>query len=664
MAISSPGLGSGLDVNGLVSQLMALERQPIKSLDLKEAKLQAQISAFGSVKGALSGFQSAVAALAAPARFAGMKANVADTSLFTASAASSAAGGSYQVDVQTLAAAQKLKSGTYSSTTQTIDTGTITIQFGTYDSVGNTFTLNPEKSAQTITIDAGKSTLAGVRDAINAANAGVTASIVNDGSGNRLVISSNSTGLANTLKITVSSDGDGNDTDNAGLSQLAYDPTAAAGSGKNLSQTAAAANATLLVDGIAISKNTNTISDAIEGVTLNLAKAGTTTLTVAKDTASIRSSIDSFVKAYNDLNKALTDLTRYDAASKKASVLTGDATVRALQSQLKSVFNTALTTAGGGLSSLADIGITFQTDGTLKLDSTKLDKVLADPTKDVSTLFAAVGKPSDSLISFVSSTDDTRNGNYAVSVTQLATQGKAVGAGAAGLTITAGVNDQLTLSVDGVATTVTLAAGTYTAATLAAELQSKINGASALASAGASTTVTQSAGVLTVTSARYGSASKVQITGGTAANTLFGGTATSTDGVDAAGTIGGVAATGSGQTLTAASGDAKGLQIKVLGGSAPADRGSIAFARGFAYELEKLAGKLLEDDGPVDARLDGLNTSVKDIGKRREALEARMVLIEKRLRAQFTALDTMLASMSKTSSYLQQQLANLPKIGE
>ena len=659
MALSAPGIGSNLDVNGIVSQIMALERRPLTVLDTKEAKYQAQLTAYGSLKGALSSFQSAVAALASPARFSAVTASFADTTVATATASSAAAAGSYSVEVQTLAQSHKLKSATFAATSTTVGTGTLTIRFGTYS--GGTFTLNPDQAAQTISVDASESSLAGVRDAINTANAGVSASIVNDGSGNRLIIASKDTGVANALKITVEDDDLAN-TDNAGLSQLAYD--ASTGGTTNLTQTFAAQNATAVIDGIAITKASNTISDAIEGVTLNLLKANTpsaTTLTVTRDTAGIQAAVQSFVTAYNDLNKIVTDLSKYDAANKRSSTLTGDATVRSVQTRLRGVFNTTLSTAGGGLTALSNIGISFQKDGTLKLDSSKLTTALSDSTKDVSTLFAAVGKPTDSLVSFVSSTSDTKNGTYLLNVSQLSTQGKAVGGGAAVLTINAASNDTIDLTADGVAASVTLAAGTYSAAELAAEIQSKINGVIALSSTGISVTVTQSAGVLSVTSNRYGSASTVAITGGTGKLDLFG-AQTETAGVNVAGTIGGITATGSGQILTG-TGDASGLALKVTGGATDA-RGTVSFARGYAYELDKLVEKMLEDDSLVDGRMDGINASIKNVGTQREVLARRLDMVESRYRAQFTALDVMMSSMSNTSSFLQQQLANLPKAGD
>jgi flagellar hook-associated protein 2 len=656
MAISSPGVGSGLDVNGIVNQLMTLEQRPLTALATKEAQYQAQLSAYGSLKGALSTFQSAVASLATPTKFSTIKASVGDSSVATVSA-SSAVDATYSLEVQTLAKAHKLKSTTFPATSTTVGTGKMTISFGTYDN--DTFTINPDKASATIPISAGQSSLAGIRDAINSANVGVTASIVNDGTGYRLTINSKDTGLANALRIAVDDDDDG-DTDMSGLSQLAYDGRTLSGI-TNLTQSVPAQNAKAVIDGISISKASNILTDVVEGATITLLKENTpsaTTLTIVHDTAGVQASVQSFVKAYNDLNKTITDLSKYDAATKKASTLTGDSAVRSVQTQLRSAFNTALASAGGGLRTLSDIGITFQTDGTLKLDSTKLSAALNDPTKDVSTLFAAVGKPTDSLVSFAGSTSDTKNGAYDVVVDQLATQGKAVGAAAAALTINAGLNDTLSLNVNGVSATVTLAPGVYTPTSLAAEIQSKVNGTSALSAAAIKVTVTQSAGVLTITSNRYGSASAVTLTGGSAKTDLFG-VQTETAGVDVSGSIAGVAATGTGQTLTG-NGNATGLGITVAGGITGA-RGTVNFARGYAYELDKLIGKMLDTDSVIDSRVEGLNNSIKDLDTRREAMQARLDQVEQRYRAQFTALDVAMSRMQTTSNYLTQQLASLPK---
>jgi flagellar hook-associated protein 2 len=261
-------------------------------------------------------------------------------------------------------------------------------------------------------------------------------------------------------------------------------------------------------------------------------------------------------------------------------------------------------------------------------------------------------------VSFKSSTPDTKNGAYAVNVTTLATQGKAVASAPALTDIVAGSNDILELTVDGVSVSVTLAPGSYTAAGMAAEMQSKVNAVSGLSEASASVSVTESGGVLTMTSQRYGSASSVTITGGNAMAALFG-TPTQTVGLDVAGTVGNTPAMGKGQVLTG-TGDAAGLDISVAGGPT-GDRGTINFARGYAYELDQLASKLLEDDSLLDGRMDGITASIKDIARKREQLNVRLENIEKRYRAQFNALDTLMARMQQTSTYLQRQLDSLIK---
>ncbi|MEW5890875.1 MAG: flagellar filament capping protein FliD [Pseudomonadota bacterium] len=657
MALSSPGIGSGLDVNGLVSQLMALERRPLAALDKREAEYQAKLSAYGTLKGALSSFQATLKNLSSAAAFAARKATIAKTDVATVSASNSAVPGNYTLDVTALAKAHAVRSsGTFSSTSATIGTGTITIAFGTFS--GGTFTVNGDRPAQTIAIGTGDGTLSGIRDAINNANAGVNASIVNDGSGYRLVIASKFEGTKNSLKITVSDD-DGTHTDMSGLSQLAYDPAAAEGSGKNLKESIPAQDATLSVNGVSITSASNVLTDVIEGVTLTLTgtTGGTpTTVTVAKDISTVKTSIEAFVKGYNDLVKTVKSLSAYNAETKQASILTGDATLRGVETRLRDALNTALRYAGGGLTTLSEVGIAFQKDGTLALDGAKLQKAFDDSTKDVSTLFASVGKPTDSLIKFISATTTAEAGAYEVNITTLASQGKAVGAVTLGgtTTITTGSNDTLTVVIDGVTATVTLAAGGYTPAQMAAEIQAKINGASAISAAGAGVTVTQSGGVLTITSNRYGSTSSATVSGGTAQATLFG-TTTDTAGVDVAGSLGGVTGTGIGQRLTAA-----GISVDVEG-STTGTRGTLNFAQGFAVQLDKLIDKMLAADDILAARTGGIDDEIAQIGKRREELNRRLEIIEKRFRTQFSALDSMIASMTRTSNFLQQQIANLPK---
>jgi len=228
--LSSPGIGSGLDISGIISKLMQVEQRPLAQLDTKEAKQQTQLSAFGSLKSALSSFQDSAKTLAKPSLFNGYKATLADTTLASVSASSNAVAGTHDIEVRSLAQAQKIASEAFATTDTVIGSGSLTINFGTYNGDGS-FTANTEKTAQTITIDPAKSTLADIRTAINEANAGVTASIVNDGSGNRLVIAAKDSGLANALQITV-------DNANGDLSKLAFD--ASTGGISNMTERVAA----------------------------------------------------------------------------------------------------------------------------------------------------------------------------------------------------------------------------------------------------------------------------------------------------------------------------------------------------------------------------------------------------------------------------------------
>ncbi|MDP2266848.1 MAG: flagellar filament capping protein FliD [Thiobacillus sp.] len=660
--ISAPGIGSGLDVNGIVSQLMAAERQPLAALNKQEQAYNQKLSAFGQVRSALASFQTALQGLSRD-KFQALSATSSNSLALSASASGKATAGSYQIEVQQLAQQQKLSSAGFTSPDSVIGSGTLTIQFGSYDSGLNTFTANAAKATQSLTIDPANNTLAGIRDAINSAKAGVTATIVNDGSaaGNRLVLTSTDSGAANSLKISVT-DSDGNGLDSSGLSALAYDPTVGAtpDSGKNLGQVAAARDALLTIDGIAVSKSGNTINDAIAGVTLTLAQTNVgqaLSLNVSRDTKTITEAVQSFVTAYNSASGTLKRLTAFNGAGAQNGILLGDSTARGIQVQMRNMLNTSVD-SGGALTTLSQIGVSFNRDGTLVLDNTKLNSAIDTNFDGIFALFAKAAKATDSLVSFSTSTSKTQPGNYAVNVSLLATRGGTVGSQAASLTVTAGSNDQLDLTVEGKAISITLGAATYASAdALAAEIQSKINGATGSASG---VLASQSGGVLSVLSARYGSTSQAAVTGGNGLASLLGAAPVTTNGADVAGTINGTTATGNGQTLTSAAGNAsEGLGLRINGGVL-GSRGNVIYSTGYAYQIEQYLGTVLGDEGSLKARTSGIDSSIKNIDQRQLQLETRLAQIEKRYRAQFSALDAMLSSMNNTSNFLTQQLASLP----
>lgn len=426
MGISSAGIGSGLDVESIVTSLMNVEKKPLTAVAKQKTDYQSKISAYGALKSSLSTFQAAVSALSSTSKFNAQTVTSSDTSVFTATANGTASLGDYNIKVSQLARAQKL---TYSGTTNvadTIGTGTLTISFGKYNPSNavapitpNSFTPNTAKTDVNITIDSSNNSLAGVRDAINASSSNVSATIVNDGTINHLVITSKDTGEVNTLKITTT-DSDGNNTDTAGLSQLAYDPTALAGNGKNIAEMQSAKNALLNIDGIDVVKASNQIADAIGGVTLNLLKTNIdgVGLGVASNKDAVKSSVTAFIDAYNKLDTTLRSLTKYDSTGKNSGPLLGDSTASSVINQVKSVMTKAVS-SGGAFTTLSQIGVSFQTTGQLALDSTKLDKAVASNFSDIASLFSTSAKVTDPQISYSSSTSKTKAGTYVVNVTSL-----------------------------------------------------------------------------------------------------------------------------------------------------------------------------------------------------------------------------------------------------
>jgi flagellar hook-associated protein 2 len=428
MPISSAGIGSGLDVASIVSSLMNVERLPLAAVAKQKTDYQSQVSAYGTMKSTLSTFQTAVQALSSPAKFNAQTATSGNPAVFTATANGSATFGDYAVTVNQLAKSQKLAMAGVANTTDVIGTGTLTISFGTFTPevlvppTPSAFTTNTAKTDVVIAIGSSNNTLAGVRDAINASNSSVSATIVNDGATNRLVITSKDTGEVNSLKISVADD-DTNNVDALGLSQLAYDPLATVGSGQNLTQMQAAKNAILDIDGIAVVKSSNTITDAIEGVTINLLATSNSlsvNLGLTTNQDKIKESVTAFVDGYNKLNDALRNLTKYDETGKASGALLGDATARSVINQIKSVMTKTIT-SGNTINSLSQIGVSFQRDGKLALDATKLATAVTTNFSDISTLFATSAKATDPLIAYSSSTSKTLAGTYAVTVSQLGT---------------------------------------------------------------------------------------------------------------------------------------------------------------------------------------------------------------------------------------------------
>lgn len=664
--ISSTGIGSGLDVGGIVSQILAAEGQPATfRLDQKELGLQAKLTALGTFKGALSSFQNSLAALNQFGHERVLKATVGDGNILGASAGPAAAAGSYDVEVLALARTHGLSHG-FAAADEVVGSGTLTLRFGT--DTGSGFVVNGERGTHTIDIDPANNTLSGVRDAINAANAGVNASIIFDGTSYNLVVTSNYTGTGNSLKITVSGDGDGNDLDDIGLSRLAYDPDATTGSGKNMGVQQTAQDAQARINSLLVVSQTNVIDNAIEGLVLTLKEVNATPVrvSVAPDDSGFRSAVNDFISKYNLLIETVNDISRYNSETKEAGVLLGDAAVRGVMSDIRSHLSRTVPGLGGIYNALSAVGISTQSDGTLKVDDARLNSALDSDYAAVVGLFAAKGSPSDASVRYIGSTNATQTGRHDVFVTQTATHGEYQGVAIAFPKTVADGSNSFSLSIDGIASnTITITPGSYSSsAEFIAEIQGQINGDSALRASGVSVVVGESAGKIVFTSNSYGSDSSVNITSSTAGIDLGLVVANGVAGLDVAGTIGGQAATGAGRILTG-TGISAGLSIEIAGG-ATGDRGVIQFSRGMADVLDMVMNRYLDSDGALEARKQGINNRLDDINEQREALSKRLQAMEARLYNQFTALDALMAQLRSTSDYLTQQLSKLPgarKIG-
>jgi len=361
---------SGIDVNSLVSQLVSAERTQAQTpVTGRQSRATVQLSAVSTLKGALSTFQTTVNALTTSATFSPRSTTSSDEDVFTASSASDASTGSYDVEVVALAKAQQLASAAFADgSTSPVGTGTLTITYG-------------EKSFD-VAIESGNNTLAGVRDAINKAtgNTGVQATLLNEHGGTRLVLTSAKTGAENTIKIAQSG-GDG------GLSKLAYDGVSAS----TVTQMQAAQDAHIKIATFDHYSATNTVTDAIDGVTLNLKTTSDdpVTLRVSEDSSALKQRVSSFVTAYNSLYSNMSKLRSFDPNTKAAGPLLGDALLRGIESQIGLDLSNPVAGMTGDFKTLASLGITRQTDGTLALDSAKLDKALNADSTVVAKIFGS-----------------------------------------------------------------------------------------------------------------------------------------------------------------------------------------------------------------------------------------------------------------------------------
>ena len=375
-SISSAGIGSGLDVKTIVASLMAVEQRPLTKLQTVASTMQTKLSAFGQMQSFASSFRDAAAQLQNASSYAVTTAVSSDATAVGASSTTKAIPGAYTISVDALASTQSTvsASGQFGTGADVVGTGSITLSLGTWSTGQTTFTAKPGSADIVIPIGATENTLAGIRDKINAAKAGVSATLVTDAGGTRLALQSTSTGAANGFRVTVADD-DANNTDALGLSRLAFDPPSAT-AGTAITQSAA--NTLATINGIAVETTGSTLTDVVDGITFNLSRKTTTpvTVSVTRNTDSVKTLVTGFVASYNALASFLTSATAYDASTKQAALLQGDATTTSLQNQLRTMVGQG-GKASAAFGALSDLGLEFQKDGRLKVNDTKLTAALA-----------------------------------------------------------------------------------------------------------------------------------------------------------------------------------------------------------------------------------------------------------------------------------------------
>ncbi|ENB4892962.1 flagellar filament capping protein FliD [Escherichia albertii] len=378
-SISSLGVGSGLDLSSILDSLTAAQKATLTPISNQQSSFTAKLSAYGTLKSALTTFQTANTALSKADLFSATS-TTSSTTAFSATTAGNAIAGKYTISVTHLAQAQTLTTSTTRDDTKTAIAASdskLTIQQG-----GN-------KDPITIDISAANSSLSAIRDAINNAKAGVSASIINVGNSEyRLSVTSNDTGIDNAMTLSVSGD-------DALQSFMSY-----GASSNGMEVSVVAQNAQLTVNNVAIENSSNTISDALENITLNLndVTTGNQTLTITQDTAKAQSAIKDWVNAYNSLIDNFSSLTKYtavdagsDSQSSDNGALPGDSTLRTIQTQLKSMLSN--TVSSSNYKTLAQMGITTDpSNGKLELDADKLTAALKKDASGVGALIVGDGK--------------------------------------------------------------------------------------------------------------------------------------------------------------------------------------------------------------------------------------------------------------------------------
>lgn len=668
--ISSLGGGSGIDTTGLVSQLTQLERAPKEErLDSRQETLESQISAYGTLKSALSEFQGVLSPLGNADTFNARSVAFPETDVITPnSLAAGAQTGSYQIEVDSIASAQTLVMGTSADAKTSIGaSGELSIQFGewSYDvsDVPTGFNVNGDKAALNITVEATDS-LESIADKINESDSGIQASVMNVDGQYQLMLNSSS-GAENAMQITAS---------DPSLSDFEF----------NLGNQAAletqqASDAVLKVNGLTVTRQSNTLDDVISGFdfTLNKASAGEKiNFSVDTDTGVAEQAVRDFVEAYNSFLTTANNLTGYSKDEGNKTVrgdLATDGSAKTLIRRVREMVGGEVAGVSSGFTALTNIGVRTERDGSLSITEKEFSAAFSDNFDLVGELFAQKTASDNPYVEVGTGTriGDAVPGDYEINITQDPRKGSLAGADVGTLFDTpldASAGDySFSVNVNGISSDVITLSGTYNSADeLVTDLQSLINGDSNLKAVNAAVDVSFDSltGQISFTSRDYGSSSKVSLSNQGADMGQLGldsGSVTTTAGRDVVGTVNGEPGFGAGEVLLPELGaDAYGMNFTVRPGAAAEGAFNVNFSRGLGGELDNLISNLLSNSGSIATREENIDNQLDRISSDREVLDRRMEQYEARLTSQFLAMEKIVSSLQSTGDSLSGILDRLP----
>lgn len=655
------GGGSGIDTQNLVEQLVELQQAPDKQrLDKREELLDTQISDFGLLRSALSDLESAVAALSNKDTFNAKSVSIPDSSLLSLTKINpSAAPGSYKLQIDQVAQAQTLNLGGFTSLSDEIGTGTLTFRFGDWDSGETTFSVNANKTGAEIVIDETNNTLQGLRDAINEADIGVQASIVSNGGTYTLLLSAPS-GANNELEIVATED-----VGNPGLANFEYQVGNTA-----MTRTQEGLDAILFLNGVQVNRDTNTITDVIEGLEFDIFNSSTTeviNLSITADKSFAETAIRDFVDAYNTFLESIEKLVDYDAEKDAYGSLRNDSLSNSLIDSVRNFLGASVPGIEDGFTILANVGVRTKLDGTLEIveDANQINtnfKAALDKNFDlVRDFFVPKYESADSRLQINAYGPKTKAGSYEVIISQAATQGSLVLAAPVTSFDTTGKDYSFTINVDGKVASIALPDNTTynNEAEMAAEMQSLINLSQVMVDAKASVSVTYDGGFRFVSNS-YGANSNVSITSvGADAGEIGLSVASGTVGTNVVGTINGIEGFGYGNVLLPKLGSAaEGLKMIVKPGETFTT--TVTFSRGFGGGLSNLINTFLANNGLITERETNLRENLRDVDDDRDTLERRTEAYRARLESQFIAMEAIVRTLNNTGTFFDNIADRLP----